>query len=618
MSEQSSRVAVVDDDEAKRYTIVRTLRRAGFEVVEGVSGGDGLRLAPGVALLVLDVKLPDLDGYEVCRKLKGDPATAHVPVLLLSATFVGADSQVEGLESGADAYLTDATEPPVLVATVRALLRMRRAEERAIGLAREWQATFDAITDGVFLADGAGRVVRCNRALGELLGRPGDELVGLPLAVLLPDVPEAAFNRAIAGRRRETAEAEGGGRRLRLTLDPTPGAAGAVGILADVTAARRAEEALRAADQMKDEFLATLAHELRNPLAPIRNGLEILKLTRGDAEAAGRSLAMMERQLGHMLHLIDDLLDVNRISRGKVQLRRARFDLKAAVAAAVETSRPVIEQARHELVLVVPDGPVVVDGDAHRLAQVVSNLLNNAAKYTPAGGRVRLTVGQDAGAATVSVADNGIGIPPAMLRRVFEMFTQVDRTLEKTTGGLGVGLSLVEGLVRLHGGTVEARSEGEGEGSEFVVRLPLAPPPDGGAVEQESRPSGGTPPAPRRILVVDDNVDAADSLSQLLAMFGHEVRTTHDGEAGLEEAAAFRPDLILMDIGMPRLNGYDAARRIREQPWGKDVILVALTGWGQEEDRRKSQEAGFDAHMTKPVETAAMEKLLAGLRSDTA
>ena len=389
------------------------------------------------------------------------------------------------------------------------------------------------------------------------------------------------------------------------------------GTVADITDRKRGEEEreglvarLREQDQRKDEFLATLAHELRNPLAPIRNGLQLVRLAEGGGKL-DRTLAMMERQLTQLVRLVDDLLDVSRITSGKLDLRPERVELRAVVAAAAEDARPLVESAGHDLAVALPAGPVYLNGDATRLAQVVANLLNNSAKYTPRGGHVRLTLGLDGGAAVVTVADDGVGIPAAMLGRVFDMFTQVDRALEKTTGGLGIGLSLVKGLVEMHGGTIEARSGGEGRGSEFVVRLPAAP----AAVDPATTTPGANGSAPargRRVLVVDDNEDAADSLAQLLELLGHEVRTAYDGEAGVEAAKAFRPDVVVMDIGMPKLNGYEAARRIRGHAWGAGMVLVAQTGWGQDDDRLKSTDAGFDFHLVKPVDPAALIALLAG------
>ena len=371
---------------------------------------------------------------------------------------------------------------------------------------------------------------------------------------------------------------------------------------------------LREADRRKDIFLATLAHELRNPLAPIRNGLQVICMA-GVTGAVEKARSMMDRQVTQLVRLVDDLLDVSRVTSGKLELRKGRLELSAVIDAAVETSRPVIEQAGHELIFAVPDEPIFVNGDHTRLAQVVSNLLNNSAKYTLRGGHVRLAVERDGEMVLVSVKDDGIGIPPAMLNKVFEMFTQVDRTLEKTTGGLGIGLSLVKGLVEMHGGTIEARSDGEGKGSEFVVRLPVVTPDPGVADPSNGQDEEVVTPGLRRILVVDDNMDAADSLAQILELLGNEVRTAYDGEAGVQAAGEFRPAVVLCDIGMPKVNGYEAARRIRAEKWGKNMVLVALTGWGHDDDRQKSADAGFNFHLVKPLETAALMRLLAGLQT---
>jgi CheY-like chemotaxis protein/nitrogen-specific signal transduction histidine kinase len=378
---------------------------------------------------------------------------------------------------------------------------------------------------------------------------------------------------------------------------------------------RQQAEELRQADRRKDEFLAILAHELRNPLAPLRNGLQVMKLARNNAEAVEQSRAMMERQLAQMVRLIDDLLDMSRISQGKIELRNERVELAKVVQHAVETSRSLVEAGGHELTVNMPSGPIYVDADVIRLAQVFANLLNNAAKYTDRGGQITLTVEQQDGSAVVSVRDTGVGIPAHMLPRVFEMFTQVDRSLERSQGGLGIGLSLVKGLAEMHGGTVEAHSDGHGMGSEFVVRLPVVLSLTGRARDEAGEGTAAT--SRRRILVVDDNRDAAISLAMLLRLMGNEAQTAHDGLEALEAAAALKPDVILLDLGMPKMNGYEVARRIRQQPWGKYVVLVAVTGWGQQEDRLRSQEAGFGYHMVKPVEPAALEKLLAGLQATT-
>jgi PAS domain S-box-containing protein len=377
----------------------------------------------------------------------------------------------------------------------------------------------------------------------------------------------------------------------------------------------RLVESLRDADRRKDEFLATLAHELRNPLAPLRNGLQVMKMASGNVAAVEQARTMMERQLGQMVHLIDDLLDVSRITRGKLQLRRERIDLASIVQSAVEGSRPLIEASGHRLAISLPSEPVFLDADPTRLAQVFANLLTNAAKYTDQGGRITLSATRESSEVIVAVKDTGIGISPEQLPRLFEMFSQVKAALERSQGGLGIGLSLVKGLVEMHGGNIVARSEGLGKGSEFIVRLPVmrvSPAPESPTADRGEKAAVR---CAKRILVADDNRDAAHSLAMMLRLAGQDVHAVHDGQEAVEAAAWFRPDLALLDIGMPKLNGFEAARHIREQPWGKNMVLVAITGWGQEEDKRRATEAGFDLHLTKPADPAALEKLLAGLKT---
>ncbi|HWG42501.1 MAG TPA: ATP-binding protein [Gemmataceae bacterium] len=387
---------------------------------------------------------------------------------------------------------------------------------------------------------------------------------------------------------------------------------GAVNILVDITDRKRTEEEVREASRRKSEFLAMLAHELRNPLAPIRNGLQILRLAGNNSAAAAEARSMMERQFGQMVRLIDDLLDLSRITKGKIELRKQELDLAGAVQDAVETSRPLIEASGHQLTVTLPPGPVYVDGDRTRLAQVFANLLNNSAKYTPPGGRISLTVERHGSDVVVTVKDSGVGISAEMLPKIFDMFTQVDRSLERAQGGLGIGLSLVRGLVEMHGGRVEAHSEGHGKGSEFLVRLPVLLSPHR---NHQQHGEGHSPhcSSAYRILVVDDNKDSAISLAMMLKIMGHDTRTVHDGLAAVEAATAFRPDVMLLDLGLPKLSGYEVCRRIREQPWGEGVVLIAQTGWGQEEDKCRSKEAGFNFHMVKPIDPDALEKLLAGL-----
>ena len=370
---------------------------------------------------------------------------------------------------------------------------------------------------------------------------------------------------------------------------------------------RRAAE-MREADRRKDEFLATLAHELRNPLAPIRNALEILKVAGNDPAKAQPAREMMQRQLAQMVRLVDDLLDVSRITTGKLAVRRTPMDLGAAVRDAVETARPFIESRRHALSIRQPSEAIVVEGDRTRLAQVFSNLLNNAAKYTEPGGRIELSLERRGDEAAVRVADSGIGIAPQELRRIFGMFEQVDRSLERSQAGLGVGLTLAQRLVELHGGRIEVKSGGQGQGSEFLVSLPVSSARmEAGA---KAAPAEAAAKALRRVLLADDNVDFANSMGQLLISRGHDVRIAHDGADALRIAHEFQPQVAFVDIGMPKVHGYEVARRLRAEPRTADCMLVAVTGWGQENDRKRSREAGFDRHLVKPVDPAEIEAIV--------
>ena len=527
-------------------------------------------------------------------------------------------------------HLPNEVKPGLLLTiwetTARKKIEMALAERTSL-----LSGVLEGTTDVIFVKDLNGSMLLVNAAFAAAAGSTPELLVGKTDADWFPPDVAAAVRQqdeaVMAGESPMEFEETlpvAGKPRVFLTLkaplrDGSGRVIGILGIGRDITDRKRAEDKLHRlaaelsdADRRKDVFLATLAHELRNPLAPMRNGLQIMKLTKNNSDAAEQVRAMIDRQLSQLVRLVDDLLDVSRITQGKVELRVERIDLKTVLAAALEASRPAIEEAGHELTVVVPDAPIFVDGDAARLAQAVSNLLNNSAKYTRRGGHILMTVWREDGMAVVAVKDNGIGIPPAMLDRVFEMFMQVDRSLEKTAGGLGIGLSLVKGLLEMHGGTVEAMSDGEGMGSEFVVRLPVVTSVIAGPQRESGESIGVVPSAPRRILVVDDNVDSADSLAQMLEMLGNEVRTAYDGEAGIAAAAQFRPDLVLMDIGMPKLNGYEAARRIRQLPSGAAMLLVALTGWGQEDDRRKSADAGFNDHLVKPVDVDTLIKLISG------
>ncbi len=369
------------------------------------------------------------------------------------------------------------------------------------------------------------------------------------------------------------------------------------------------------ADRRKDEFLATLAHELRNPLAPIRNSVSLLRLS-GAAQYSDHIWEMMDRQVDYMVRLIDDLMEVSRITRGRIELRKETLDVSGIIAAALETSRPSIESARHQLTVSLPPEPLIVEADPMRLAQVFSNLLNNAVRYTDPGGRISISAAREGASAVVSVADTGVGIAPEALNRVFDMFVQANARDSRAQSGLGIGLTLVRSLVEMHGGSVAAHSDGPGKGSEFVVRLPLA-------LKQASRAPERANRAPKipglpRVMVVDDNLDAAQSLAALLQMLGADVRVTHDGQAALEVLGAFDPVAVFLDLGMPGMDGYETARRIRAREDAREIVIVALSGWGQEKDRRQTQASGFNHHLLKPADAAALQAVLASLSARTA
>jgi signal transduction histidine kinase len=388
---------------------------------------------------------------------------------------------------------------------------------------------------------------------------------------------------------------------------------GAVNVLVDITGQKQAEEVLRDAERNKDEFLATLAHELRNPLTPIRNGLQILRMTGATGAAQERVLDTLDRQIQHIVRLVDDLLEISRISRGKLEIRKERVELVSIVETALETTRPLIDAAGHELTVSLPADPIVLEADPVRLAQVLSNLLNNAAKYTEHGGRIWLNAEKLDNEVLIRVRDTGIGIPGHILPRIFDIFRQTDASRSRQNG-LGIGLTVVKGLIEMHGGKVQAYSAGVGRGSEFTVRLPLALSPTARTTPtQEQSAATSRALSKRRILIVDDNRDGAESLAMLLNFMGSDVRVALSGPAALEIMTSYKPNVVLLDIGMPGMDGYEVANQVRQHPQLKDVTLIALTGWSQEEDRRRCRKAGFDHHMIKPVDFDALQALLVSL-----
>ncbi|CAB3696018.1 Sensor histidine kinase RcsC [Paraburkholderia sediminicola] len=488
-------------------------------------------------------------------------------------------------------------------------------------------AIFEHLSDAIVITDLRGNITDFNVGGERMLGYRMREILGKPISMFHP--PEDALRirrEAFAGlaadgtwRSELTFVRRDGSRGVCETVvKPLANARGdtygAVSVSRDITGRRRAEQQLQRlnlelskADRRKDEFLATLAHELRNPLAPMRNVLEILRLKEFADPQLSWSRDVFDRQLQHMTHLVDDLLEVSRITQGKLELRKQRLELARAMQSAMEAAQPTVQASAHHLSMTLPREPLYLDADPTRLSQMILNLLNNAAKYTPPGGSISLAAEREGDEAVIVVRDSGIGIPREHLDSVFEMFSQLAPALDRSQGGLGIGLALVRGLAELHGGTVAAFSSGPGSGSEFVIRLPLSK-----ATPQQSENAPAEMPrtAGLRVVIVDDNADAADSLAMVLELEGHEVRTAGDGIAGLELIGEFAPQAVILDIGLPRLNGYELARRIRHEHHDAGILLIAVTGWGQQQDKQTAEEAGFDHHFTKPVDPRELQRVL--------
>ena len=481
--------------------------------------------------------------------------------------------------------------------------------------------------DALMTTDPRGIITDVNKQMEALTGSTRDELIGAPFKDYFtdPERAEAGIKLVLSQGKFTDYELTARARDGKETVvsynattfhDRDRKLRGVFAAARDVTERKRYEKSLQEADRRKNEFLAMLAHELRNPLAPMRNALQIMRLTASrevsssEDDAIRSATAMMDRQVSQMVRLVDDLLDVSRINRGTIELRKARIELASAIHHAVDAARAQYDSMSHTLVVVLPREFMYINADPTRLAQVLGNLLNNACKYTPKGGQMRLTAECDDHQAVIRLTDNGIGIASEQLPRIFEMFVQIDTSLERSVSGLGIGLTLVKSLVELHQGTVNVHSAGLGHGSEFVVCLPIM-------IEQTQSiplaPTGSKPKdkISRRILVVDDNQDSALSLAGLLNLTGHQTQTASDGQEAVAATLTFMPEVVLLDIGLPVLNGYDACRQIRAQPDGMRILLIALTGWGQDEDRRKSKEAGFDAHLVKPVDHNQLVKLMA-------
>jgi len=496
---------LVDDLEENLLSLEALLRRDGLVMLKARSGAEALELLleHEVALALLDVQMPDMDGFELAELMRGNERTRRVPIIFVTAGSADQRRRFRGYEAGAVDFLQKPIEADILKSKASVFFELNVQQQQ------------------------------------------------------------------IAQQR----------------------------------------DALQEADRRKDEFLATLAHELRNPLAPIRNGLQILRMSPTGPEA-DEVRDMMDRQLTHLVHLIDDLMDASRISQGKIDLRRETISLQAVMQNALEVSTPIINSGKHTLKVQMPEIPLWLDADLTRLAQVVSNLLNNAAKYTPEGGVIEVNVTQQDDMVLITVRDNGLGIPPDMLPRVFDLFTQVDRTLARAQGGLGIGLALVKRLLEMHGGSISVESAGQGKGSSFTISLPLVADNRIAASTELNEQADSAQQSSLNILVVDDNIASAKTTGWMLEMIGHNPTLAHDGSDALEMARRTSPDVVLLDIGLPGMSGYDVCRALRSEPQFKDTIFIAQTGWGQEKDRREAREAGFHHHLVKPVNFEELSTLL--------
>ena len=504
---------LVDDLEGNLISLEALLRRDGLVLLKARSGDEALELLLryDVALALIDVRMPGLDGFELAELMRGAERTRRVPIMFVTAGDADRQRRFRGYEAGAVDFIQKPIEPDILRSKAEVFFELYRQRQQ------------------------------------------------------------------IAGHR---------------------------------DALKANSHALKEADRRKDEFLATLAHELRNPLAPLRHGLDILRRSPDSAEAA-EIRDIMDRQLNHLVRLIDDLLDVSRVSQGKIELRRQTIAAADVIRSALEASRPMIDSAGHSLQIDVPEQPIWLDADPTRLAQVVGNLLNNAVKYTPQGGRISISLRRVGGEAVIAVSDTGLGIPRDKQAEVFQLFAQVDHHLDRARGGLGIGLALVKQLVTMHGGTVEAYSAGPGEGSTFTLRLPLAARPAAEAPVPEASTTPASVSRSLKVLVVDDNEAVAQTVGWMLEAIGHDYRLVYDGRSALEAAQDYRPDAILLDIGLPGMDGYEVCRALRQMEAFRKTTIIAQTGWGQERDKVLASEAGFDHHIVKPVGLDKLEQLLA-------
>jgi PAS domain S-box-containing protein len=658
-------ILLVDDNPANLLALEAILGALGQNLVRAGSGEEALRLLADrvFAVVLLDVRMPGLDGFGTARLMRSRERSRHTPIIFLTA-HDDHPAVEEAYALGAVDYLVKPLVPVVVRAKAAGFVELFQEKEQARRQADQFRLLVQGTTDyAIFLLDPQGRVVTWNAGAERIKGYQAEEIVGQHFSKFYPpeDVergwPEEELRRAEAEGRFEdegwrvrkdgsrfwsnaviTALRDGAGRLRgfsKITRDLTERrqqdeelrqlhrdlerrveertaalAASNERLQAEVAERQRAEAALREADRLKDQFVMMLAHELRNPLAPLMNGIHLLRMYEANRKGIEKARGLMERQVQHLSRIVDDLLQVSRVTRGQLTIHPERLDLARLVRLTAEDHRPAFEQAGLGLELDLPELPVWAQGDPTRLAQVLGNLLQNALKFTDRGGKVVVRVVTDEARrqAVLTVRDTGVGIERDMLPRLFRSFAQADRSLDRSKGGLGLGLALVKGLVELHGGQVHATSEGPGRGAAFTVRLPRQPEPPALAA---------MPAAPRRaakklrILVVEDNRDAADSLQMLLDLFGYDVAVAYSGPAGVEKAKEWRPDVVVCDIGLPGLDGYDVARELRQDPATAGARMIAVTGYGADEDRRRSREAGFDGHLVKPADPTALQELLA-------
>jgi PAS domain S-box-containing protein len=646
-----TKILVVDDQPANLLSMRAILEPLDQEIIEARSGEDALRclLSNDVSVILLDIQMPGLDGFEVARLVRGREKERYTPIIFLTAFEDHRFSITEAYSLGAIDYLMKPIVPTVLAAKVSffvelyqkaELLKQFGAAEREKGRESEARraAMLETALDCIISIDHESRIVEFNPAAEAMFGyRKADVLGALMPELIMPpryrDVHYCGVARfletgygPLLGSHMEISAQRADGVEFPIELSIVPHGSGSTPLFTayvrDITERKKAEEELRGAirreqeraeqlreaDKRKDEFLAMLAHELRNPLAAVANSLQIARTPGIDDEALRWSQDVMERQVSQLTRLIDDLLDVSRFTRGKITLRKEIVSLEELIARAADAARPQFDAKRQQLQIeFADDGGLWIDADPARIEQIFGNLLTNASRYTPEGGNISVRVTQEGDEAVARVRDDGIGISAEMLPHLFDPFAQADSSLDRAHGGLGIGLTLVRSLAQLHGGTATARSDGIGCGSEFTIRLPCAERIADEAVAPDRQHIG----ASRRILVVDDNHDAANTLALILSTYGHVTELASDGSQALMATQRFNPEIVLLDIGLPEMDGYEVARRIRQSRQGEDVLLIAITGYGQPNDRLRSQEAGFDRHLVKPVDIPQLLRLCA-------